>query len=32
LVSLATIRRRSRAASVKEEISLLKGYELVQGG
>jgi hypothetical protein len=32
LVSLATIRRRSRTISVKEEINLLKGYKLVQGG
>jgi hypothetical protein len=31
-VSPATIGRRSRAASVKEEISLPKGYEPVQGG
>jgi hypothetical protein len=31
-VSPATIERRSRAASVEEEISLPKGYEPVQGG
>jgi hypothetical protein len=31
-VSSATIGRRSRTASVEEEISLLKGYEPVQGG